>query len=109
MIHCMATDPRWKLLEHARPRLLNRFRDAGVVRIEYVAAFPQLGLSAVWLCTATDEQREAVKTDVSTDEVERLLLEVGFQSADMNGIKLASQSQETVDREYQGSWFYALR
>jgi hypothetical protein len=109
MIQSMAKDPRWERLEQGRSRLLNRLREVGVIRVEFVAGFPQLGLSAVWLCTATDQQRAALNANLPADEVERALLEAGFPSADLHGLKIVSQSQETVDREHEGSWFYAIR
>jgi hypothetical protein len=34
---------------------------------------------------------------------------VGFTRAQLNGLSIQVQSQETVDRDYERSWFYATR
>jgi hypothetical protein len=33
----------------------------------------------------------------------------GFEEQDLGELVVIVESQETVDREYDGSWFYALR
>jgi hypothetical protein len=33
----------------------------------------------------------------------------GFEEQDLGELVVVVESQETVDREYGGSWFYALR
>jgi hypothetical protein len=42
-------------------------------------------------------------------DVQRVLREVGFQDSDIGQVVTTAQSQETVDREHDGKWFYALR
>jgi hypothetical protein len=103
-------DPRWELLKRARPRLIERFTHVGVVRIEYVAAFPEQDDFYVWLCTETDEQRDSLGIgDPLLDEVRQVLVEAGFTAGQVAHVRSTAQSQETVDRSYEGSWFYALR
>lgn len=103
------TDPRWALLQDMKPVLLRRFRDAGVLRVEYVSAFPSQDDAWVWLGTATDVERDAL-----TGSEPRLLSEArliaerhGFPAHDVSGVTV--QSEETVARDFEGSWFYALR
>jgi hypothetical protein len=108
----MGADPRWALLEAARERLIASFADRGVARIEYVAAWPRLAGVGVWLCTETDAERDALGSDnFAAAEVEAVLRECGLDDRDLGPGLLATtaQSQETVDRQYSGSWFYAMR
>ena len=89
--------------------LLQAFRESGVTRIEYVTAFPLGDDAWVWLGTATDAERDALagaEPPVLSDV--RLIAERhGFLAAKVRGVTV--QSEETVARDYQGSWFYALR
>jgi hypothetical protein len=106
----MTVDPRWELLQVATPLLRDHFADRGVVRVEYVAAFSEADSFSVWLCTRTDAQRDALRTEGSAlGAVRRLLREAGFTEREVSRVGTTSQSQETVDRDYAGSWFYALR
>lgn len=105
-----APDPRWKFLEDARPELLRAFGPRGVVRIEFVAAFPELDDFAVWLCTNTDDERDRLGLDNPLrDAVRAILLKTAFSAEQLHGLMTTAQSQETVDRDCEGSWFYALR
>ena len=107
----MARDPRWEILERARPSLLSKFADRAVVRIEYVAAWPDLDGVGVWLCTYSDAARDALGESPRKAEVETILRECGLDDQDLGTGMLftTTQSQETVDRDYEGSWFYAMR
>ena len=103
-------DRRWELLERARPDLVRAFADDGVHRIEYVAAFPVQGAFAVWLGTGSDA--EAARLRARTELLERVasaLHQAGFTSSELAELAVVVQSQETVDRDYAGSWFFALR
>jgi hypothetical protein len=105
-----ARDPRWSFIEVARRALLDAFNHDGVTRIEVVAAFPHLDDFGIWLCTATDKERDALpRVNPRIEEVRSILLSAGFPSDQLTGLSTTAQSQETVDRQYEGSWFYALR
>lgn len=103
------TDRRWELLEVARPLLLSSFASSGVTRIEFVAAFPMSKSLSVWLCTETDRERDAIDLTESSKLVGAALAQVGLDQNDLDAVTVVAQSQETVDRDYDGSWFYALR
>ena len=95
------------MLQAARADLISEFGHEGVDHVEYVAALPNREVW-VWLGTATDEQRDDLAP--STDLMERVttvLAEAALAGVHVPGVTI--QSAETVDREYQGSWFYALR
>lgn len=92
-----------------KPSLLQTFRGSGVVRIEYVSAFPFQDDAWVWLGTATDAERDAlVGTEpVLLSKVRRTSERHGFAPERVSGVTV--QSEETVARDYEGSWFHALR
>lgn len=73
-----------------------------------MAAFPSQDDAWVWLGTATDAER-----DVLAGTEFQLLLQVrliaerhGFSPERISGITV--QSDETVARDFEGNWFYAL-
>ena len=102
-------DPGWSLLDVAKPLLLNRLGEHGVEQIEYVGAFPDDAFS-VWLCTQTDSERDAMGSPGPLlDAVRATLMEAGFTPDQVTGVRTVTQSQETVDRDYEGSWFYAMQ
>lgn len=106
---CPVTDPHWALLQEMEPSLLEAFREPGVVRIEFVVAFPAQDDAWVWLGTATDAERDALSGGEAQvlSEVRRIAERHGFAPEKVSGVTV--QSEETVAREYEGSWFYALR
>ena len=91
-----------------RKILLVALSDRGVRRVEFVTAFIEPYDSWVWLGTPTDSERDEL-LDVPD------LLELVSDAIQASGLDLSlitgatAQSQETVDRDYEGSWFYALR
>jgi hypothetical protein len=102
---------KWAVLEDAKGRLPAAFAGSGVVRIEYVVGFVEPYEVSVWLGTQTDAQREALaQREGLHEEVAHALVACGIEDTDavFNGGAVV-QSQETVDRDYEGSWFYALR
>ncbi|MCI0425155.1 MAG: hypothetical protein L0Z47_04790 [Actinobacteria bacterium] len=106
----MTTDDRWTLIETATPQLLDRLGPDGVTAIRYTAAFPDDDDLAVWLCTSTDTERDRLDTDnPRLDVVREVLAAVGLTNDRLGVLATVAQSQETVDRDYRGNWFYALR
>jgi len=104
------SDPRWTLLENTREPLLTAFGESGVNRVEYTAAFPHVDTFAVWLCTQSDEQRDKLaRSRMVTPMVHEVFVGVGFTSPQLGELSIEVQSQETVDRDYERSWFYATR
>jgi hypothetical protein len=106
---CSVTDPRWTLLQEMEPALLQAFRESGVTRIEYVAAFPSQDDAWVWLGTETDAERDALAGSEPQvlSEVRLIAERHGFSAENVSGVTV--QSEETVARDFEGSWFYALR
>ena len=100
----------WAALERSTPAIVRGLASEGVVGAEYVVGFVHPFSVHVWLVTATDVERDALASvDPCLPEVTSAILSSGFpvEHATIDGT--VAQSQETVDREYEGSWFYALR
>ena len=103
-------DRRWHLLMAARPKLVSAFVRDGVQQVEYVSAFPDQDEFAVWLRTASDAEADVLRQRPDLEEqVAAALRRVGFRDAELARLTVVTQSQETVNRDYAGSWFYALR
>ncbi len=96
--------PRLKAFEAA---LVKRFALHEVERVEHVVAFlPPFDFS-LYLGTTTDERRDALAAIPDLDESIREVA-VGIRLHTLyDGFTV--ESQETVDRDYEGSWFYYLR
>jgi hypothetical protein len=58
-----------------------------------------------WIVTTTDAERDRVAHD---EELLRCL-DAAASNAGFAPSSFTVQSQETVDRDYEGSWFYAMR
>ena len=94
------------MLLAARRSLTAIFVEEGVERVEYVAALPDPKVW-VWLGTDTDAQRDALAT--APRLLERVRQVLANEVVDIEVAGVTVQSVETVQRDYEGSWFYALR
>lgn len=104
------SDPRWALLDAARTSILDRLTERGVQRVEFVAAFGRSDEVWVWLGTTHDAERDALGNyEPCLDEVREAFASVGYPGDQLVNVHSTAQSQETVDRDYESSWFYALR
>jgi hypothetical protein len=64
----------------------------------------------VWLCTTTDSERDALRSDPAlVESVLAVMRSVGFSSADIARSSVVVESQEAVDRDTEGSWFLRMR
>ena len=98
------------MLQQARGAIVERLAEHGVQHVEFVSASGSSDDVWVWLATGTDEQRDVLPhRDAFLDEVREALGSVGYPEAELHNIRTTVQSQETVDRDYASSWFYALR
>lgn len=99
--------------EAARDRLKARFADHGVVRVEYAGALIQPVDEprpvSVTLGTGTDAQRDKLAAlPHLLEAVADVLRQAGMGDSErLDGVSV--QSEETVRRDYDGSWFYAMR
>lgn len=94
------------MLHAARSAVRAEFADRGVARVDYVAALPDPDVW-VWLGTQTDAQRDSLATANDLLAQVRQVLDEKVTGIDVTGVTV--QSEETVNRDYEGSWFYAMR
>jgi hypothetical protein len=100
----------FEALDRAEPMLLDTLRKHGINHIEYLVGFVKPYRIYVWLCTDTDAQRDALPDhDPFLEEVRSVIDQAGMPHDDAHVEGTEKQSQETVDRKYEGSWFNALR
>lgn len=99
--------PDWERLERVKESLLREFDPEGVVHARFVVAFSQPFCYSVWLGTSTDQERATLQRDATVDDrIRNVAVKHGM--ADLyDGFQI--ESQETVDRDYEGSWFRRLR
>ncbi len=100
----------WAALERATPAIMRALAAIRVIDVHYVVGFVHPFSVYAWLVTATDAERDALgSSNPGLEEVTSAILASGFpvEHATIDGT--VAQSQETVNRDYGGSWFYALR
>ena len=103
-------DPRWDAVQRAKPEIVALLADSGVSGVQVVAALPDQPEVWIWLCTDTDAERDALPAmHPHLEAVRAVLGRAGYPAADLATVWTTAQSQETVDRDYGASWFYALR
>jgi hypothetical protein len=56
-----------------------------------------------WITTVTDEERDRVRNN------DALMARLALATTEFPPDSFTVQSRETVDRDYKGSWFYAMR
>jgi hypothetical protein len=106
----MALDPRWHLLDHVKLHLVELFGSDGVTEVRVGAAFPRVNGVDVWLCTSTDDEKDRLRSKTRhLADVQAVLQGAGFSDVDIAKSTVTVQSQETVDRNFEGNWFYATR
>ncbi|MHB9860221.1 hypothetical protein [Streptomyces sp. YIM S03343] len=99
--------PDWERLKRVEDGLLREFAVDGVTLVEFVVAFSQPFYYSVWLGVSTDQERDACQQDATFDgRVRRVAAEHDMAEL-YDGLVI--ESQETVDRDYEGSWFYRRR
>ena len=122
-------DPRWDQLAAARTGILAAVGPLGIDHLEFIAAFPDPRFQ-VWLGTSTDAQREQLGIDLVDPDtlpeasrrtvpkrakpnvvelVRQHLANVGFRGSELDTVTVMVQSHETVDRDYESSWYLAMR
>jgi hypothetical protein len=100
----------WAALARATPAIVHTLASEGVIGAEFVVGFVLPLDVYVWLVTATDAERDALgSSNPFLAEVTSAILTSGFPVEHAAIAGTVAQSQETVDRDYEGSWFYALR
>lgn len=99
-------------LDRAEPLLVEHLGSHGVTGVEFVVGFVRPYSVWVWLVTAGDAERDQFELSKDLplfDEIRGILTTAGLPARDAYFAGTTVQSQETVDRDYQGNWFYTLR
>lgn len=100
----------WAALREATPEIVEHLAGHGIVGASYVVGFLHPYGVHVWLATATDAARDRIAGPDPFLAVVRGVLarsEVLVAHATIDGTVV--ESQETVDRDDQGSWWHAQR
>lgn len=93
-----------KIVALARERVAS----AGIFHFGAVDIHPKH--LAYWITTATDAERDRLAGDADLqDEFRRVLLRSGYPADAVLEVGFAFQSEETVQRDYGGNWFHAVK
>lgn len=92
----------------AVPAIVTAGAGLGVLGAHWFLAFH--GYPVVWLVTATDaEKAEVAERGLLRAEVLAALRESGVHADLLEQTHVTVESQETVDRDYEGNWYYAMK
>jgi hypothetical protein len=95
----------------AIPKIVAALGQHGVNRAIWFQAFH--GYPVVWLVTDTDAEKTLVaRHSCFWSTVQEILIDSGLDSvlAEQTGLRgVTVQSEETVRRDFDGSWFNAMR
>jgi hypothetical protein len=92
----------------AVPVIVGALAAHGVTDVQWFIAFH--GYPVIWLVTASDDEKAAVAgRGFFRPEVVVALSAAGVESDLAQRVSVTVESQETVDRDFEGSWFYAMR
>jgi hypothetical protein len=65
---------------------------------------------AFWICVATDAQRDSLLGDVAfSDRMRRIVADCGYPADSVDRVGFTSESDETVDRDWAGNWYHAMK
>ncbi len=65
---------------------------------------------AVWITTQTDRQRDALSADESLKaRLREILAESSYPQKAIPQVGFAFESEETVQRDHGGNWWYAIK
>jgi|EBPBio282013_DNA_FD.fasta_scaffold13737_5 hypothetical protein len=92
----------------AVPVIIRSLAAHGVTDVQWFLAFH--GYPVVWLVTSTDaEKATVVEHGFFRSQVLSALAGAGVARDLVERAGVTVESQETVDRDFEGSWFYAMR
>lgn len=65
---------------------------------------------AIWVTTDTDSERDMLNDDEAfKDAVMNILRNNGYPEEAIPFVAIAFESEETVKRDYEGNWWYAVK
>ena len=82
--------------------------DARVTSFGAIDLYP--GCLAFWICVPTDAQRDALLGDPAfATRLRRIVADSGYPEDSVDRVGFASESDETVDRDWNGNWYHAMK
>lgn len=91
-----------------RAEIRRTIPEAGLFSFGAVDAFP--GALAIWVTTRTDAERDRLLRDPGFEPKMRALLGQAGYPADCVGYAgFTAESEETVERDYKGNWYWAVK
>lgn len=112
----MTRDEQFKIIEAARTRMFDRAQTLGIPLhvIEYVVPFVPTDFSLnVFFFLKTDQQvreaRSAKRQGEMSAEFVKILRSLGYSEEWLTQISFEFDSDENVQRHYQGSYFHRMR
>jgi hypothetical protein len=92
----------------AVPIMLRRLRPWGITNAYWFLGYH--GEPVVWLATTTDAEKEALPPlSKLEEEVRASLSEVGVGQDLIKRAGVTYESEETVAREWDGNWWFAMK
>ncbi|MCX8525026.1 hypothetical protein OF897_13990 [Chryseobacterium formosus] len=78
------------------------------VRVDYFGAYDINPKNLVfWICIESDKEKNKLKNDtLLMNMLKNLLIKYNYPRSAIELIFIDFQSQETIDREYAGNWYY---
>lgn len=82
--------------------------DARVTSFGAIDLYP--ACLAFWICVATDAQRDALLGDPTfAARMRRIVADCGYPQDSVDRVGFTSESDETVDRDWGGNWYHAMK
>jgi hypothetical protein len=82
--------------------------DARVTSFGAIDLYPSC--LAILICVATDAQRDSLLKDPDfLGRIRRIVADCGYPEDSVGQIGFTAESDETVDRDWNGSWYHALK
>ena len=95
-------------IARAVPRLVDALGEWGITDVRWFLAFH--GEPVLWLETRTDAEKAAVAArECFTEQVREILTEAGLDADLARRARVTVESAQSVERDFEGSWFYAMK
>ena len=97
---------RWLKIRRVKREIANLVNARGIP----VRVLKSPLMDVFYIATGTDRERDALRNDYPTlySQLCDVLLRVGYKPSSSLPVSFPVESQETVDRDYGGSWSEAM-
>jgi hypothetical protein len=98
----------WRAKRRIRKAARRYCRDAKVFSFGAIDINPDN--LAIWITTATDDERNVMRASPEfLSELREIRLAAGYPRAAIPEVGFEFESQQTVDRDYGGNWWYRIK